>query len=122
MQKFAADQTSVHTHFNQERHLYSRPIFKLNRTASLAEWRELGAAKKVAGIVRQRLVRLRLTASFNPLMPRDIHPGSFEFDVFVHRVKRFVAPNSGFFKAAKRNRHVIEVIAIDINQYGSDTF
>jgi len=32
---------SVHNHFNQERHLYSRSIFKLNRTAALAEWRQL---------------------------------------------------------------------------------
>ena len=41
LQKFAAVHSSVHNHFNQERHLYSRQNFKLNRTAALAEWRQL---------------------------------------------------------------------------------
>ncbi|MDA0224275.1 MAG: DDE-type integrase/transposase/recombinase, partial [Proteobacteria bacterium] len=44
LQKSAAVHASVHNHFNQERHLYSRANFKLNRTASLAEWRQLGTA------------------------------------------------------------------------------
>ena len=44
LQKFTAVHASVHNHFNQERHLYSRSNFKLNRTAALAEWRLLGAA------------------------------------------------------------------------------
>ena len=44
LQKFVAVHASVHNHFNQERHLYSRANFKLNRTAALAEWRQLGAA------------------------------------------------------------------------------
>jgi putative transposase len=44
LQKFAAVHSSVHNHFNQERHLYSRRNFKLNRTAALAAWRQLGAA------------------------------------------------------------------------------
>ncbi len=35
---------SVHNHFNQERPFYSRKNFKLNRSAALAEWRELSAA------------------------------------------------------------------------------
>ena len=43
-QKFAAIHSSVHNHFNQERHLCSRENFKLNRAAALAEWRELSAA------------------------------------------------------------------------------
>ncbi len=42
LQKFAAVHSSVHNHFNQERHLYSRQNFKLNRTVALAEWRMLG--------------------------------------------------------------------------------
>ncbi|MEP4877650.1 MAG: IS6 family transposase, partial [Tateyamaria sp.] len=33
LQKFAAVHSSVHNHFNQERHLYSRDNFKLNRSA-----------------------------------------------------------------------------------------
>jgi len=44
LQTFAAVHASVHNHFNQERSLSSRPIFKLNRAAALAEWRQLGAA------------------------------------------------------------------------------
>ena len=40
-QKFASIHSSVHNHFNQERHLYNRQTFKLNRAAALAEWREL---------------------------------------------------------------------------------
>ena len=43
LQKFAAVHASVHNHLNQERHLYSRKNFKLNRSAALAEWRELSA-------------------------------------------------------------------------------
>ena len=41
LQKFTAVHSSVYNHFNQERHLYSRDNFKLNRTAALAEWRQL---------------------------------------------------------------------------------
>jgi putative transposase len=44
LQKFAAVHSSVYNHFNQERSLSSRDIFKRNRTAALAEWRHLGAA------------------------------------------------------------------------------
>jgi len=44
LQKFVSVHSSVHNHFNQERHLYSRENFKLNRAAALAEWRQLGTA------------------------------------------------------------------------------
>ena len=43
LQKFAAAHASIHNHFNQERHLYNRETFKLNRSAALAEWRRLAA-------------------------------------------------------------------------------
>jgi putative transposase len=43
LQKFAAIHASIHNHFNQERHLYNRQEFKINRTAALAEWRRLAA-------------------------------------------------------------------------------
>ena len=43
LQKFAAAHASIHNHFNQERHLYNRENFKLNRSAALAEWRQLAA-------------------------------------------------------------------------------
>lgn len=44
LQKFVSVHASVHNHFNQECHLYSRANFKLNRAAALSEWRQLGAA------------------------------------------------------------------------------
>jgi len=44
LQKFVSVHSSVHNHFNQERQLYSRENFKLNRAAALAEWRQLGMA------------------------------------------------------------------------------
>ncbi len=43
LQKFAAVHSSVHNHFNHERHHYSRGNFKTLRAAALAEWRQLGA-------------------------------------------------------------------------------
>jgi putative transposase len=44
LQNFVSVHASVHNHFNQERHLYPRANFKLNRTAALPEWRQLGSA------------------------------------------------------------------------------
>ena len=44
LQKFAAVHASVSNHFNSDRNLTSRAIFKRNRAVALAEWRELGAA------------------------------------------------------------------------------
>jgi len=44
LQTFVAVHSSVHNHFNLERHLHPRDYFKLNRTAALDEWRRLGAA------------------------------------------------------------------------------
>ncbi len=44
LQKLAAVHASVCNHFNQERHLCRRDIFKQNRSAALSEWRKLGAA------------------------------------------------------------------------------
>ena len=43
LQKFAAAHASIHNHFNQDRHLNRRDIFKQNRSSALAEWRELMA-------------------------------------------------------------------------------
>lgn len=44
LQKFASVHASVSNHFNQERSLTSRDIFKINRAAALNEWRQLCAA------------------------------------------------------------------------------
>jgi putative transposase len=38
LQKFAVVHASIQNHFNHERHLYRREIFKTNRSAALAEW------------------------------------------------------------------------------------
>jgi putative transposase len=43
LQKFASVHASIHNHFNLDRHLSRRSIFKDNRSAALAEWRELAA-------------------------------------------------------------------------------
>jgi putative transposase len=43
LQKFVAVHASIHNHFNLERHLNRRDIFKQNRAAALAEWRQLAA-------------------------------------------------------------------------------
>ena len=39
LQKFASVHGTVHNHFNQERHLVSRDIYRQRRSAALAEWR-----------------------------------------------------------------------------------
>ena len=43
LQKFASAHASTHDHFNLDRHLNRRAIFKENRSAALSEWRELAA-------------------------------------------------------------------------------
>ena len=43
LQKFAAVHASIHNHFNLDRHLSSRDIFKQNRSSAMAEWRQLAA-------------------------------------------------------------------------------
>ncbi len=43
LQKFAAVHASIHNHFNQDRHLNRRDIFKKNRSIALSKWRELMA-------------------------------------------------------------------------------
>ena len=44
LKKFVSFHSSIHNHFNQERHLYSRQNFKLNRSADLTEWWQLCSA------------------------------------------------------------------------------
>ena len=41
LQKFAPVHASIHNHFNLDRLLNCRKSFKENRTAALAEWRQL---------------------------------------------------------------------------------
>ncbi len=44
LQKCAAVHGSIHTHFNQERALTSRTIFKERRATALNDWRQLCVA------------------------------------------------------------------------------
>ena len=43
LQKFASVHASIFNHFNFDRHLIPREIFKQNRSAALAEWRQIAA-------------------------------------------------------------------------------
>jgi putative transposase len=43
LQKFASAHASIHNHFNYDRHLNSRNVFKKARSAALAEWRQFAA-------------------------------------------------------------------------------
>ena len=43
LQKFASIHASITNHFNHERHLVSRQIYKERRSAALAEWPKLAA-------------------------------------------------------------------------------
>jgi putative transposase len=43
LQKFSAVHAQVHNHFNQERTIVSREIYKQRRSAALAEWRSVAA-------------------------------------------------------------------------------
>ena len=43
LRKFASVHASIHHHFNHQRHLNRRGIFKQDRAAAVAEWRQLAA-------------------------------------------------------------------------------
>ena len=43
LQKFASVHASIHNHFSHQRHLNRRDVFKQDRAAALAEWRQLAA-------------------------------------------------------------------------------
>ena len=43
LQKFSSVHASIYNHFNHERHLNRRDIFKQARAAALAEWCQLAA-------------------------------------------------------------------------------
>ena len=43
LQKFASVHASIHNHFNHQRHLNRRDIFKQARATALDEWRQLAA-------------------------------------------------------------------------------
>lgn len=50
LQKFAFVHASVTNHFNTDRSLSSRPLFKASCAAALAEWRGLGAAQRTVAL------------------------------------------------------------------------
>ena len=43
LQRFSSVHAQVHNHFNQERHLVARQVYKQRRSAALAEWLALSA-------------------------------------------------------------------------------
>jgi putative transposase len=43
LQIFSSVHAEVHNHFNQERHLVTRQVYKQRRAGALAEWRALAA-------------------------------------------------------------------------------
>jgi len=43
LQKFSSVHAQVHNHFNQERHLVTRQVYKQMRAGALADWRALAA-------------------------------------------------------------------------------
>src|SRR5580693_7330252 len=43
LQKLSSVHAQVHNHFNQERHLVTREVYKQRRSAALVEWRGLAA-------------------------------------------------------------------------------
>ena len=43
LQKFSSVHAQVYNHFNQERHLVTRQVYKQRRSAALAEWSALAA-------------------------------------------------------------------------------
>jgi putative transposase len=43
LQKFSSIHAQVRNHFNQERHLVTRKVYKQRRSAALEEWRALMA-------------------------------------------------------------------------------
>ena len=43
LQTFASVHASLHNHVDQDRHLNRRDIVKQNRSAALADWRQLAA-------------------------------------------------------------------------------
>jgi putative transposase len=51
LRKFAAVHTSISNHFNQERGLSGRDIFRTYRSVAPAEWRQLGVAWRDAPLI-----------------------------------------------------------------------
>jgi len=43
LRQFASTHAAFHNHFNQERHLVSREMYRERRSAALAEWREVAS-------------------------------------------------------------------------------
>ena len=43
LQQFTSTYAAFHNHFNQERHLVSREMYRERRSAALAEWREVAS-------------------------------------------------------------------------------
>ncbi len=43
LQKFGLDYTTLHSHFNLERHVVDRKTYRERRSTKVAEWRQIAA-------------------------------------------------------------------------------
>ena len=68
LQKFVSIHSSVHNHFNFDRHMNSRIRLKQKRGAALREWRNRLVAQDVLSRENPRRVRIRLTAHSGSLV------------------------------------------------------
>ena len=69
LQKFASAHASIHNHFNHDRHLDRRDIFKQNRSIALAEWSArslMGASHRSVDLTRVRGERILNATSHAP--------------------------------------------------------
>ena len=66
LQKFTSIHSSIHNHFNQDRHLISRQVFKLNRVSALNEWRRL-SPEYVRHLGYLRITDFNLTMPTKPI-------------------------------------------------------
>jgi putative transposase len=92
LQKFVAVHTSVSNHFNQERYLYSRANFKLNRAAALAEWRLLCSASVRVFVGRLRRVPIGLPAPPPFPLSSAAHPGLLQTETGFKLLGRTTVP------------------------------
>src|SRR5208282_1014117 len=70
LQKFSSVHAQVHNHFNHERHLITRQVYKQRRSATLAEWRAVARARFIVPPCKGAVPGP--TATISPTQ-RDLH-------------------------------------------------
>ena len=98
LQKFAPVHASIHHHFNQDRHLDRRDIFKQNRSAALVEWRQLAAWPPQTSTLRMP-VQVCLTNPSRlpapPVIPNCVEQDSSQFVKRSNATQAFLASAHG---------------------------